>query len=66
MTALHPRVFEPDSRSQGTYDRLYALYRRVHDAFGVVGTQDDLSRRDERRCWRSETRCGMADDNTSN
>ena len=43
MTALHPRVFTPDAPSQGVYDRLYALYRRVHDAFGVVGTHDDLS-----------------------
>ena len=43
MTALHPRVFEPDPQSQDDYDRLYALYRRVHDAFGVAGTRDDLS-----------------------
>ena len=43
MTALHPRVFTPDAQSQEMYNRLYALYRRVHDAFGVVGTRDDLS-----------------------
>lgn len=43
MTALNPRVFQPDPASQAVYDRLYALYRRIHDAFGVLGTQDDLS-----------------------
>ena len=43
MTALHPRVFQPNPASQAVYDRLYALYHRIHDAFGVKGTQDDLS-----------------------
>ena len=26
------------------YDRLYALYKQLHDAFGVAGTTGDLSR----------------------
>jgi len=43
MTALLPRTFEPNPENQLTYNRLYLLYRRVHDAFGVKGTQDDLS-----------------------
>ena len=43
MTALRPQVFHPDPKSQATYDRLYSLYHRVHDAFGVRGTKDDLS-----------------------
>ena len=43
MTALNPRVFQPDPVNQAVYDRLYALYHRIHDAFGVKGTQDDLS-----------------------
>ncbi len=43
MTGLHPRVFQPDPANQGVYERLYALYRRIHDAFGVRETQDDLS-----------------------
>jgi L-ribulokinase len=43
MTALHPRVFEPNPTAQVTYDRLYPLYRNIHDAFGVAGTQNDLS-----------------------
>lgn len=43
MTALHPRVFQPNPDAQKTYDRLYALYHRIHDSFGVKGTQNDLS-----------------------
>ena len=43
MTALNPRIFQPNPSNQAVYNRLYALYHRVHDAFGVKGTQDDLS-----------------------
>ena len=43
MTALHPRVFAPDPAAQAIYDRLYPLYRSIHDAFGVPRTQSDLS-----------------------
>ncbi len=43
MTALHPRVFEPNPDSQAVYNRLYPLYHRLHDAFGVRGSQPDLS-----------------------
>ena len=42
MTSLDPRVFQPDPDSRRTYDRLYVLYRRLHDAFGIKGTQGDL------------------------
>ena len=43
MTALNPRIFQPNPSNQAVYNRLYALYHRIHDAFGVKGTQDDLS-----------------------
>lgn len=43
MTALSPNIFEPNAASQATYNRLYQLYRRLHDAFGVPGASDDLS-----------------------
>jgi L-ribulokinase len=43
MTALNPRVFVPDPSSQKIYERLYLQYRLIHDAFGVRGTQADLS-----------------------
>lgn len=42
MTDTKDVVFEPDPEHREVYDRLYALYRRVHDAFGVKGTEDDL------------------------
>jgi L-ribulokinase len=42
MTSLHPRVFQPDPANQATYDRLYALYRRLHDAFGIRAATVDL------------------------
>lgn len=43
MTGLHPRTFTPDREAQQVYDRLYALYRKVHDAFGAAGVREDLS-----------------------
>ena len=43
MTALHPRIFAPDAVSQAVYNRLYALYRQLHDAFGLKNTREDLS-----------------------
>jgi len=42
MTGTKDTVFEPIPEHQDIYDRLYRLYRRVHDAFGVEGTEDDL------------------------
>jgi L-ribulokinase len=42
MTGVQATTFEPIPENRRTYDRLYALYRRLHDAFGVEGTQDDL------------------------
>ena len=43
MTALHPHVFTPDPKNKATYSKLYALYRQLHDAFGVKNTREDLS-----------------------
>jgi L-ribulokinase len=42
MTGVQERVFEPVPEHRAVYDRLYALYRRLHDAFGVRGSRDDL------------------------
>jgi L-ribulokinase len=42
MTSTRDTVYEPDPDRHETYNRLFALYRRVHDAFGVQGTEDDL------------------------
>jgi L-ribulokinase len=42
MTGVREVVFEPDPRRREIYDRLYALYRQLHDAFGVKGTGGDM------------------------
>jgi L-ribulokinase len=43
MTGIQPRVFKPLARNVAVYNRLYALYRRLHDAFGVRGHEAGLS-----------------------
>jgi L-ribulokinase len=43
MTALNAHVFTPNADNKKVYDRLYVLYRRLHDGFGVAGTSADLS-----------------------
>jgi L-ribulokinase len=35
MTGLKPRVFQPDAKAHAVYRGLYALYRKLHDAFGT-------------------------------
>ena len=35
MTGLKPRVFKPDPAAHAVYRELYALYRKLHDAFGT-------------------------------
>ena len=57
MTRLQPEAFEPDATRAAVYARLFALYRRLHDAFGtregsgaLYGVMKDLlSIRDEVR-----------------
>ncbi len=44
MTSVAPKSYKPNAPAQKTYDRLYALYRQVHDAFGGVSKSADLSR----------------------
>ncbi|MEW6753337.1 MAG: ribulokinase [Candidatus Latescibacterota bacterium] len=43
MTAVKPLQYDPQPAARVVYDRLYALYRRLHDAFGGVDRQADLS-----------------------
>ncbi|MEI6521479.1 MAG: ribulokinase [bacterium] len=43
MTSLQEYIFEPIPENQVIYNRLYIMYRRIHDAFGVKGSSDDLS-----------------------
>jgi len=41
MTGMRERVFRPIPENQRIYNRLFALYKRLHDAFGVPGRKDD-------------------------
>ena len=44
MTSLKPKCFEPRPDAQAVYDRLYGIYRELHDAFGgVAATRADLA-----------------------
>jgi L-ribulokinase len=42
MTGLQPTVHEPDPTARGVYDELFALYRSLHDAFGVAGARTGM------------------------
>jgi L-ribulokinase len=44
MTSVAPKSYRPDPVARKVYDQLYALYRRVHDAFGGLDKSADLSR----------------------
>ena len=44
MTGVRDLVYEPAAGRASVYDRLYTLYRSVHDAFGGVRRDSDLSR----------------------
>jgi L-ribulokinase len=44
MTSLKPAHFEPNPANRQVYDRLYALYRELHDSFGGLTKAADLSR----------------------
>lgn len=43
MTAFKETVYKPNAEANRIYLQLYALYRDLHDAFGVRGSQCDLS-----------------------
>jgi L-ribulokinase len=42
MTGLKPHVYKPDAKAHATYRQLYALYKQLHDAFGVPHNRSDL------------------------
>jgi len=43
MTGVKPKSYVPIHANQAVYNRLYSLYRNLHDAFGGVEKQADLS-----------------------
>jgi len=42
MTGLKPRVFKPSPGAHQIYQRLYPLYRKLHDAFGTAAGDGNL------------------------
>jgi L-ribulokinase len=44
MTSVKPKSYRPIAANQKTYDKLYRLYRQIHDAFGGLNQSADLSR----------------------
>jgi L-ribulokinase len=44
MTSIKPVCYAPIPENQAVYERLYRLYRELHDAFGGVNKSADLSR----------------------
>jgi L-ribulokinase len=44
MTSLKPKCYRPDTARGKVYEQLYRLYLEVHDAFGGVTKNADLSR----------------------
>ena len=43
MTSLKKVAYKPERAAQKTYDRLYALYRQLHDSLGGLNKSADLS-----------------------
>jgi L-ribulokinase len=37
------KVFNPNPTAVATYEKLYKLYRQLHDAFGIAKTKSDIS-----------------------
>jgi len=42
MTGLKARVFQPNQAAHAIYKELYALYRKLHDAFGTEQATGNL------------------------
>ncbi|MBN1807715.1 MAG: ribulokinase [Planctomycetes bacterium] len=43
MTGIKKETYRPRTREKKTYDRLYGVYRKMHDSLGMPGTRTDLS-----------------------
>lgn len=43
MTSLKKVIYKPNPENQKIYNQIYILYRQLHDAFGGVKTEADLS-----------------------
>jgi L-ribulokinase len=43
MTGVQENVYHPLPENVAVYERLYKLYRKLHDAFGIAGHTSDVS-----------------------
>lgn len=43
MCGLKPKTYKPDKKAQAVYRQIYALYKKLHDSFGVKGHNEDIS-----------------------
>lgn len=43
MASPADRTFTPNEAAVAVYNKLYKLYRRLHDSFGVAGHSDALA-----------------------
>ena len=43
MTSLRPVTYEPNPAHKAVYDRLFVLYRQLHDSFGGRNPNADLT-----------------------
>ena len=43
MTSLRPIKYPPIPANQAVYNRIYALYRQLHDGFGGIDKSTDFS-----------------------
>lgn len=43
ICGLKAKTYKPNPKAQRIYNKLYRLYRQLHDAFGIKGCQQDLS-----------------------
>jgi L-ribulokinase len=44
MTGVQERTYKPDPAAHATYNKIFALYREVHDAFGGRNSAADLGK----------------------
>ena len=42
MTGTKPTIYKPNKKAVAVYEKLYALYRELHDCFGVAGHRQSL------------------------
>jgi L-ribulokinase len=42
MTGLKPKIYRPNPSAHATYRELYAIYKQLHDAFGLPNASGNL------------------------